>query len=203
MRSRSLYGGAALALIALAWWLALDGPGAPAAPVDREASGARQEHILPAEQPLEAGAQAERAPQAPAEVPPPAAVVPERTAPEPHAAAPVPPDTRGFVDALAQLWDGESHDTSAADDERWLRGLFARAASPPGMVRSIVCRRSVCKLELHWTAQHDAPYRKVMDELGAVNAKFLATRAGEPEPGGAVPVSAYVARAARQAAAQR
>jgi hypothetical protein len=200
MRSRWLYAVGVLALIALTWWLAFDRPSAPAAaPVDRnQKPDVAADEAARGEAATATPAQGEPPPAPEPVQPKPSVATPEQAAPEPRAAVPMPPDTRGFVDALAENFDGDQPSADAREHELWLRGLFTEAGSPPELLRSVVCRQAFCKLELRWTAQHDAPYRRVMDELGAVNAKFLATRAGEPDASGAVLVSAYVARAARR-----
>jgi hypothetical protein len=195
-----------VALVLIAWWLALDRPSPP--PV---ASASEPEPPLA---PRPAPAQVRAAPatavqQAKAvqtqlantNVVEPAAAAP--TDPQPaHGATAIAPDTRGFVDALQDVFDAEPRDSAAGDGERWIRGVFRGAGSPPGLLRFVLCRQTVCRVELRWTAEDDASFRRALDELGAVNGKYVATRAQEPDASGAVLVSAYVARAAQPAAAE-
>jgi len=197
-----------LVLVAIAWWLALDRPSPPpvasaAEPDPPIAASPAQPRAQPA-----LAATVQQPPTAPAPPananamePVPAAPV-QAPQPAPGAAA-IAPDTRGFADALQGVFDAEPRDPAAGDGERWIRGVFRGAGSPPGLLRFVLCRQTVCRVELRWTAEDDAPFRRALDELGAVNGKYVATRAQAPDASGAVLVSAYVARAAQPAAAPR
>jgi hypothetical protein len=196
-----------LVLVAIAWWLALDRPSPPpvtssADPDPPIAARPAQAQARPAlattvQQPPTA-----RAPSANADIVQPVPAAPAQDLQQEQAATAIAPDTRGFVDALQDVFDGEPRDSAACDGERWIRGVFRDAGSPSGLLRFVLCRQTVCRVELRWTAEDDAPFRRALDELGAVNGKYVATRAQEPDASGAVLVSAYVARAAQPAAAQ-
>jgi hypothetical protein len=192
---------ALVVLAALLWWLALsrrDGPddalpGLGKGPVELSPFAGPRAPTPPGAprdtEPIEPVEPVEPSPAVPA---PPA----EEAVEQPMAAAPIPPDTRGFVDALAQSFDGAPRASDAGAIEGSIRRLFRGDDVPSGMLRAVLCRQAVCKLELRWTAEHDAAYQRAMNELISGNAKNLATRAEEPDQSGAVRVDAYWLRAA-------
>ena len=108
---------------------------------------------------------------------------------------PIPPDTRGFVDAIQGRYDQDTRDREAGATETALRTFIRTTKLPASALKSIVCRQSVCKLEMYWRAEYDAPYRGVLDDLAGGNAKLVATRAGEPDRNAAVAVDVYWLRA--------
>jgi hypothetical protein len=190
-----------LAFIAaiLMWWLALSSPERNEEPV--AAAAIEPAPIVPAPAPARAPA-VEPAPVAPAPAPPP----PPSPTPEPPPVAsdqtptvpdpladhvPVPPDTRGFIDALEERFQKDPRDSAATEVESSLRKLFRGPRMPAGLLRSVLCRQSVCKLEIYYVPQHDVFYHGIMAKLGADNAKFLATRAGEADARGGIRVEAY------------
>jgi hypothetical protein len=111
--------------------------------------------------------------------------------PERAPAAPIPPDTRGFIDAIQGRYEQDARDGNAAFVEAALQKFFRASELPAGALRRVVCRQAVCKLELYWRPEYDRPYRSALDELAAGNAKLIATRAEQPDKHGGVFVDAY------------
>ncbi|HKP61247.1 MAG TPA: hypothetical protein VJV78_31180 [Polyangiales bacterium] len=176
-----------VSFLLLSWWLALDAPDAVEDPLAA---------AEPPPPPPAAGAQtvpvskSEPVPESPSQPSPPSAAPPPPQAPE----APIPPDTRGFVDALQGRFDNDPRDSAAGESENALRKYYRGPRMPAGLLRSVICRQSVCKLDLHWTAEHDEAYRDAIEFLADGNAKMVATRAAAPDKHGAVEVEAYWVR---------
>jgi hypothetical protein len=101
------------------------------------------------------------------------------------------PDSRGYVTAFEKVFNAAPRDSAASDAESYVQKLFRGADMPDGVLRSVLCRQGICKLELHWVLAHDAAYRRATDELIDGNAKNLATRAQEPDAQGEVRVDAF------------
>jgi hypothetical protein len=176
----------------LSWWLALDSPNSGddtlAAAEDLPPPAAAPSRR--AENPADPARPASQPAPAPAAPPHPPAAAPN--APRPAAEqAPIPPDTRGFVDALQARFDADPRDANASQTETDIRKLYRAPRMPDGILRSVVCRQSVCRLDLHWSADNDEAYRDVLDYLANDNAKFIATRARPQDKYGTVEVEAY------------
>jgi hypothetical protein len=105
--------------------------------------------------------------------------------------APIPPDTRGFIDAIQGRYEQDARDRDAARVETALQKFFRGSELPASALRAVVCRQAVCKLELYWRPEYDGPYRSALDELAGGNAKLVATRAEQPDKNGGVSVDAY------------
>jgi hypothetical protein len=179
----------------LFWWLALAGP-------DR----AEESSVVEVPKGVSREAHASKVPSA---APPTAAVAPAATPPEVTQPAPatpppeppspaergptvpIPPDTRGFVDAIQERYERDTRDRAAGEYEKALHTMFRGPDLPADLLRSVACRQSVCKLEVYWRAEYDAPYRRLVDDLAAGNAKMVATRVEGPDKAGGVPVDLY------------
>jgi hypothetical protein len=182
----------------LFWWLALADPdeaedvtaavSTPTAPAPQPSAAAP-----PAETSLTA--QHRAAPVMPTKAASAVSVASPSPAPETSVErgpeAPIPPDTRGFIDAIAGRYEEDSRDRDAAKVEAALQKHFHGSQLPASALRSVVCRKSVCKLELYWRPEYDRPYRSTLDELAGGNAKLIATRAEQPDKHGGVSVDAY------------
>lgn len=184
---------AAIVVFALMlWWLALAAPddtqddvasNEPASPPPSAAEPAPARTTQPAEP---------AAKVAPALAPAPAVTDPTpESPPERDPNAPIPPDTRGFTDALAGAFDSSERDRDAGSVEAALQRFFRASSLPASAFRTVVCHKTVCRLELYWRAEYDKAYRAAMDELAHDNAKTVATRAEAPDKSGGVSVDAY------------
>lgn len=190
---------AGIALLAIAlWWLALGGrkpASEPAAYVLVEEPPPQGAVPPPsAAKPVPAAPQPARSePASPAVSPDPPAKPAAATAdPAPPAKkGPIPPDTRGFLDALRGRFDNEPRDSGASEVENRIRRMFNAEGMPAGMLRNVLCRELVCRLELHWTPEHDEPYRATLNTMMGGNAKTMATDASPVDANGEVDVKAY------------
>jgi hypothetical protein len=168
----------------LSWWLALDTPDTPEDPL-----ATPERPPAPPSAAVPSAPIAELQPRAPA----PAPAAPAAPDPPPAAAAriPIAPDTRGFIDALQTRFEADPRDSAAGETEIAIRKLYRAPNMPDGLLRTVLCRKSVCKLDLHWSVEHDEAYREVLDYLADDNAKNIATRARDPDKNGTVEVEAY------------
>lgn len=186
------------------WWLALAGPDRDDDALATDLSEPPPPAAEPPPRPAPAPAPVPAIPEPEAPEPAPAPPAPQtavaKRVPEPtDSIIPIPPDTRGFVDALEGRFNEDPRDSGATEVETWLRKLFQGPRMPAGMLKSVLCRQTVCKLEIQWIPPYDPVYRHVMAQLIGDNAKFLATRAGPPDDRGAIQVEAFWIRAAAKA----
>ena len=65
---------------------------------------------------------------------------------------PLPPPKRsGPVAELKQAFEDEPRDSAAHDPESRIESEFRRSDIAPGTLKSTLCRKSVCKVEVLWT----------------------------------------------------
>jgi hypothetical protein len=178
-----------LVAAALLWWLGLSDPGVPQSV---HTAGELSEPV-PEPEPARPVEPKAIKPVAPAVVVTPKPV-PGTVAPTAPPLIVQPPDTRGFVDALQQRFEADQPDDQASRAEAALRQVLHDAGAPAGLEQSIVCRRILCKLELHWMAGDDAAYHRVVERLMGDNAKFFATRPRSVDATGGILVDAYWVR---------
>src|SRR5262245_55410969 len=166
-----------LVLVAVAWWLAFARP--------RVAQAPRAPAPVAAPEPAPEAEPPPPPPPSPVDAAVAAPAPPQEIQPDPALRARA-PDTRGFTDALEQTFASDAADPSASSAEAALRRLLWNDGLGSSALRSLECRKTVCKLALRWTLADDAAYRRFVERLQADNAKFLATRAQEPDAQGVV-----------------
>jgi hypothetical protein len=193
---RGLWITVVVAIAVLSWWLAL------VRPAREDETLAAQTDVPPA--PVAPPPAPARPPSAPEPEPPselepepePPPVAAAVRAPEPtDSIEPIPPDTRGFIEALESRFENDPRDSGATEVETQLRRMFRGPRMPASLLKAVLCRESVCKLDVSWHPLHDPMYRHVMAQLTGDNAKFVATRAGPVDDRGAIPVEVYWLRA--------
>jgi hypothetical protein len=140
----------------------------------------------------------------PSEPPPTAATVPTSEAPalQPQAAADVPPtapvpppEAQGPVDRLKQQFASEPRDSAAAAIESRAQAAFRDPAIPPGVLASVLCRKTICKFEIRWTEDHNTAYMLGLSRLlPDLSTDLAITPAGPRDATGAIPVEVYWGR---------
>jgi hypothetical protein len=104
-----------------------------------------------------------KAPEPVAEKPaaaPPAQPQPAQPMRQPHA----PPDDdmfakeQGPVAEYKQLYETEPRDSAANVTESEIRAAFSAADGAPDLFKSVLCRQTVCKLDLRWSNDRMGPY---------------------------------------------
>ena len=206
---------AVVAAAALAWSLVIrppeddlsPGSSSPALGTDFQAEpepGPAREPQREAPQPAEPAAPSE--PAAPAE---PAAAAPQ--APEQAPAAPeehthlTAPERTGPVDELRALYENEPRNSAAPDTESKIAEVFRNPELPGGLVKSVLCRTTVCKVETRWNPERGIAFmggfmRLVVEQDGQPPAfeHNLAIQPGESEADGSQKIDVYLKRAAPQ-----
>jgi type IV secretory pathway VirB10-like protein len=77
-----------------------------------------------------------------------------------------PPEQSGPLAELKHRYASESRSAESAATEAKLQDLLAEARNVPSeLVQGISCRRSVCKLELHWTARRRLGFVVVLESF--------------------------------------
>lgn len=155
-----------------------------------------------------------RAPEPPQLAPPPRAE--ELTAQQPPEAPPQPPPMpaphtppddmfakdQGPVAEYKAIYEREPRSSNAQETESKIRAAFVAADGAPDLFRSVLCRQTVCKLELNWTSQRLGAY--VAGITRATQAGFgtsVAVAPAGPADGDKVrPISVYIKRAQPSAA---
>lgn len=123
---------------------AVDGDELPAAPVDAPA-----EHEPPHDPETAKAAQVPEEPE-PAQAPEPTAA--EAQPSDPHDMPDIPrPERMGPVDELEQRFRTEPRSSSAAELEKQITDVFRAGDLPPELMKSVLCRRTVCRIETRWT----------------------------------------------------
>jgi hypothetical protein len=181
-------------VVLLLWLLAIPQPREvvpPAAPAD--------EAPPPPNQPTPAGSGAAPEPAAPpsAAAPPAAAPAAEKpSAPtETPASAFPPPRTEGLVDEYKASYARESRDSAAQQAESAVQAAFRTADVPPGLFKSVLCHQTICKIEVHWSAQRELGYMgAMMRVVGGVGQKIAVESLGEPDANGNSELNVYVVR---------
>ena len=194
--------GAVLLVAAGLWWAAAssgDPSGGAPEPVTSETA--------PAAGPAQPSATAESAPPSKASPsipapPPTAAPVPTSEPAQPPAAEPAPavepvppPAAQGPVDKLKERFASEPRDSGANAVESRIQAAFRDPAIPAGVLGSVLCHKTVCKLEIRWTEDHNTPYMLGLSHLLPDMATDLAiSPAGSRDPAGVIPLEVYWGR---------
>ena len=211
--SRNLWLTIGLVLGAAAiWWAVLWGPAEPDA--EELAATAPVTEAAPTP-PTSPRPQKPTEPTAPAAPPDtdnapsadPAPAAPQ--APPPQQAAPtaadqIPaPERTGPVDELKAAFDSEPRDSNASDFESAIQAAFRRPEVPSGLVKSVLCRTSVCKVETRWTPAGATGFMGAFMNLvaspeGASNRKFgpeiAVAPEGAPDANGERSIDVYLKR---------
>lgn len=183
-------------VVLLLWLLAIPQPRQvvlPAAPA---------EEAPPPNEPTPAGSGAAPEPAAPPA--PPSAAAPPAAAPaaekpstptETTASAFPPPRTEGLVDEYKASYAREARDSAAQQAESAVQAAFRTADVPPGLFESVLCHQTICKIEVHWSAQREPGYMgAMMRVVGSVGQKIAVESLGEPDANGNSELNVYVVR---------
>jgi hypothetical protein len=193
--------GAVLLVAAGLWWAAAssgDPSGGAPEPVTSETAPA-----APAAQPSATAEPAPPSKASPSPQPPPtAAPVPTSEPAQPPAAEPAPavepvppPAAQGPVDKLKERFASEPRDSGANAVESRIQAAFRDPAIPAGVLGSVLCHKTVCKLEIRWTEDHNTPYMLGLSHLLPDMATDLAiSPAGSRDPAGVIPLEVYWGR---------
>jgi hypothetical protein len=162
--------GAVVVVGLVSWRLALDqsappeeplgiGPSAPQAPepprgpspVTAPATQPETSHTKPENQAVPAPpSQAPSAPQQPEDL----AAVP-------------PPQASGPIAELKQAFEKEPRDSAAQLPESRIESEFKKSDIAPGLLKSVLCRKSVCRVEVLWAPERAIAFMSAFTRLSA------------------------------------
>lgn len=127
--------------------------------------------------------------------PQPSALPDELTAEEKTLEAARPPVKSGPLEELKRAFNRESADAGSRDTEQQIRTLFGAEYIPVEMLRSINCRKTVCKVSVYWTKDNPLSYMALAIKVGDQQSHIIAIESGpEPDHKGRLPVEFHVLR---------
>lgn len=200
-----------VAAAALAWSLVIRTPDDDVSPDSSPAIGTDFQ-VEP--EPAQADPQREDPrPTAPSE-PTPAPAEPAPAPPQAPEQAQAAPETRTHLSApertgplgeLRALYQSEPRNSTAPDAESKIAEVFRNPDFPGGLVKSVLCRTTVCKVETRWTPERGTAFMGGFMHLvvehenqPAVFEHNLAIEPGEIEADGAQRIDVYLKRVAPQ-----
>jgi hypothetical protein len=77
------------------------------------------------------------------------------------------PVRMGPVEELARLFETEAPGPAAAAMERHITATFKTGGTPPELLQSVACQRTVCRIETRWTAARAEPFLAAFMRLTA------------------------------------
>lgn len=193
-----LAGAAAVVVVILLWRVAVDPGGTADEPVPVEPSPPP-----PPESPRPANPEPERPAQ-------PAATETKRddratfaspsqapAAPEqPHDLVPIPPpEATGPIAELKRAFETEPRDSAAQEPGSRIASEFKKSDVPAGLLKSVLCRKSVCKVETLWTPERAVGFMGTFMRLSPEFGPNLAIDPHGPfDPQQELPIDVYLPR---------
>jgi hypothetical protein len=105
------------------------------------------------------------------------------------------PRLDGPVAEYKTLFTTEPRDSAAADVESKISAGFRDPHVPPELLKSVMCRESVCKLELRWKAERNTAYMIGMTHLiGQFEHAMAFEPIGVPDANGVLSLDVYLKR---------
>ncbi|MET0388950.1 MAG: hypothetical protein ABW321_23455 [Polyangiales bacterium] len=109
---------------------------------------------------------------------------------------PPPPQLEGPVAEMKQRFESEPRQSSASQVESLIQKEFAKSYTPPGLLKSVQCRSTVCRIEVRWRPDRAEGYMgALMYSYTQLELQTLATEPlGEPDADGSRRVDVYMGR---------
>jgi crotonobetainyl-CoA:carnitine CoA-transferase CaiB-like acyl-CoA transferase len=93
---------------------------------------------------------------------------------------------------MKQRFASDPRDSAAAELESKVQAVFREMRTPPDMLKSVLCRESLCRLEVRWRAERSTDYMTVMTRLSTeFDAKMAINPNEQQAPDGALGVDVY------------
>ncbi len=111
---------------------------------------------------------------------------------------PIPaPEATGPIVELKQAFESEPRDSAAQVPESLIQGEFKKSDIAPGLLKSVLCRKSVCRVETLWTPERAVSFMSVFMRLSTEFAPNLALDPhGAPDPKKEQQIDVYLPRLA-------
>jgi hypothetical protein len=168
----------------------------PAAPSERApAANIAQPGVAPSAPSVPTAPAAPIAPAAPA-----APIVRE---PAPPVADLPAPEKTGPVDELKALFASEPRDSAAGSFEKQIEAAFRGNEVPPGLLKSVLCHSTVCRVETRWSPERGIGFMAAFTRLmmapdgrpaGQFDSGLAVSPEGEPDAHGTRAVDVYLKR---------
>lgn len=108
-----------------------------------------------------------------------------------------PPAKLGPVDALQQVFETEPRDSAASDVESRIRAVFSAENIPPTLLADVLCRQTVCRIDIRWRGDHNGAYMIGLSRAVEVLGKEVAINPTAPaDESGVMPIEVYWRRKA-------
>lgn len=177
----------------------------PAPPTASAPAGRAAPPVQPAPSP--STREPEPQPPAPPSADPATQAQREEPAPNPRSALPA-PDRSGPVDELKQAFASEPRASASVSVESKIASQFKRPEVHTDLVKSILCRTSVCRIETRWSPENAEGFMSALMHLvtepadpGGFDPQLGISPEGEPGPSGSRAIDVYVKRTAAPPAA--
>jgi len=104
-------------------------------------------------------------------------------------------EQRGPVAERKLAYETEPRDSAASEVEGLIRSAFAHTEGSPNLLRSVLCRATVCKIELHWSPDRlDAYIAGVSRAAASFDGEVAIVPAAAMRPDRIRPVDVYLKR---------
>jgi hypothetical protein len=128
---------------------------------------------------------------------PPAATAPPRgrepTTPD-EARLPA-PEAGGPIAELKQRFEHDPRDSAAAHFDSLIEAAFRDKDVPAGLLTSVLCRQTVCKLELRWSSERNTGYMLALTRvIGQFDRDMAIVPLAAPDADGVMPLEVYLPR---------
>jgi hypothetical protein len=128
--------------------------------------------------------------------------------PSPAAAAPKPtedlvpipaPEASGPIAELKQAFEKEPRDSAAQLPESRIESEFRKSDIAPGLLKSVLCRKSVCRVETLWTPERAVSFMSAFMRLSTDFEPNIALDPhGSADPPQALQIDVYLPRRASE-----
>jgi hypothetical protein len=104
-----------------------------------------------------------------------------------------PPEQWGALRELKGRYDSESRTEASSGLEAQLRALLTTPNVPANLIDDLSCRRTVCRLTLHWMPTLRLGYVVVFESLKQLyNQRVAVEPAARQAPDGSYPTTVYI-----------
>jgi hypothetical protein len=183
-----------LAAVLLLWVLAVPQPEKLAAPAEPAVARPEPAALNPPSQAARPASD-----PLPAPTPPPASAAPTAPTPSPAAEAlmnrPPPPKAEGPIDEYKAKYEHEPRDSTAQSAESSVQSAFQQPDVPAGLLKAVLCRQTICKIEVRWAEDRAPGYMAgLMRVFSSVGQEMAFEPRGGPDATGNYELNVYVLR---------